>query len=62
MEYGVFEDRNRKCPVCGKSFILPPENIYKLTVKGKLQHYCSYTCYRKIQVKQEEGKKYTIRA
>ena len=47
-----------KCPICGKMFILPPENIYKLKVKGKIQNYCSYTCFRVIQKKQEKGKKY----
>lgn len=53
--------RDRVCPVCGKRFLLPPENTYKLTVKGKRVDYCSYSCYRVIQKRQERGKKYKIR-
>ena len=48
--------KERNCPVCGKLFIVPVENIYKLTVTGVLTHYCSYTCYRKVQKEQEEKK------
>ena len=51
-----------KCPICGKNFIIPPENIYKFTVNGKLQHYCSYTCYRKVQKERESGKIYKQKA
>lgn len=36
-----------KCPKCGKTFIKPVENIYRLTIKGKTKHYCSYSCWRK---------------
>ena len=51
-----------KCPVCGKMFILPVENIYKLKIKEKTYHYCSYTCFRTIQKELEKGKKYhTVR-
>ena len=57
MSWSVFEDRERKCPVCGKAFLKAPENIYKLTVKGVVTHYCSYTCYRAVQKRQERGKK-----
>ena len=35
------------CPKCGKKFIKPVENVYNLTVKGRLKHYCSYSCWRK---------------
>lgn len=41
-----------KCPVCGKLFFPTPLWVYKLTVKGKLKYFCSYTCYRKIQTQQ----------
>ena len=61
MEYDIFEDRLRKCPVCGKEFIMPPENVYKLVVKGKVVHYCSYTCFRVIQKRLESRKKYRRR-
>lgn len=48
---------DRKCPVCGKPFILPPENTYKLIIKEKRVDYCSYTCFRVEQKKQERNKK-----
>lgn len=35
------------CPVCGKWFIKPVENIYKVKIRGKLKHCCSYSCWRK---------------
>ena len=43
-----------KCPVCGKSFIIPTENVYKLQIKGCTKHYCSYTCFRVEQKKREK--------
>lgn len=43
----------RDCPVCGKRFIVPAVNLYKLTVAGKVAHYCSYTCYREVQKTRE---------
>jgi len=46
-----------KCPVCGKWFIMPVSTIYKLNIKGKRVNFCSYTCYRKEQIKQENKKK-----
>lgn len=46
-----------KCPICGKYFIKPVENVYKLNIKGKTKHYCSYTCFRVDQKKLERGKK-----
>ena len=54
---GVFSDRERKCPVCGKVFIVAPENIYKLEIDKKKQDLCSYTCYRVIQKRQERKKR-----
>lgn len=41
------------CPVCGKLFIIPPKNIYKIRNKDGTQHFCSYTCYK--QIKEREG-------
>ena len=41
------------CPICGKLFIRPAENIYKMTVEEKLVHYCSYTCFRVVQKERE---------
>lgn len=55
-------ERDRVCPVCGKRFLLPLEyNVYRLTVKGKLENYCSYTCYRTVQKRLERGKTYKNR-
>lgn len=55
----------RKCPVCGKEFYLAPENVYKLVIKEKKVHFCSWTCYRKAQkaleAKQNTQKKYKKR-
>lgn len=49
------------CPVCGKSFLVPPLNVYKLpNKKDGYQHYCSYSCFRTEQKKREEGKPYKI--
>ena len=47
----------RVCPVCGKEFILPIENIYKLTIKGVRVDFCSYTCFRVEEKRQENAKK-----
>lgn len=44
--------KEAKCPVCGKIFIVPVSNIYK--IDGK--HHCSYTCYRVTQKKKESKK------
>ena len=45
------------CPICKKEFILPPETVYRLSIKGKVYHYCSYTCFRVDQKKLERSKK-----
>ena len=50
----MFEDM--LCDVCKKSFIPAAAHMYKLSVKGRVQIYCSYTCYRKVQ-KELENKK-----
>lgn len=59
MKNGIscFSDRERVCPICGEMFILPPQNVYKLTIKGVILHYCSYTCFRKAQKRKERNKK-----
>lgn len=45
-----FELWHRTCPVCGKAFIVPPENVYRLYVDGKYVDYCRYSCFRSVQV------------
>lgn len=37
----------RECPTCGKKFILPPDNAYKLYSKAGVSHFCTYSCWRK---------------
>ena len=46
----------RKCPICGKDFVLAPCNIYKLTVDGKIKNFCGWNCMRE-QEKENEAKK-----
>lgn len=48
------ENWERVCPICGKHFLVPPLNVYKLTIKGITYHYCSYTCFR-VEQKKKEG-------
>lgn len=45
--YDWTKANQRKCPVCGKDFIRPSENIYKIVKNYKTIDYCSYTCWRK---------------
>lgn len=54
------------CPICGKNFIVPPENTYWLYSKRSITkvHFCRYSCYRKAQKQQQvpnEGKRKKIR-
>lgn len=41
-----------KCPVCGKSFIPAPENVFRTTIRGRVKHLCSWKCFRKQEKKQ----------
>ena len=45
------------CSMCENKFIKPVSNTYKLKINDKILHYCSYTCYRKVQKEQEEKKR-----
>lgn len=45
------------CAVCGKYFIIAPENIYKVTIKGKVMHLCSWSCLVQHRKEREEKKK-----
>ena len=49
--------RVRKCPVCGKEFILSAENIYKARIKGEVKHLCSWGCVRELEREKEAEKK-----
>ena len=44
-------------PVCGKEFIQAPENIYKITVHGRVKHLCSWSCLRAHEREKEAGKR-----
>ena len=50
------ESSERVCPVCGTTFIMAPQHTYKLTINQKVEYYCRYNCYRKVQ-KEQEAKK-----
>ena len=62
MNVDVFAGRERKCPVCGKEFLLSQYNIYKTVYRGKRRDYCSYTCFRVAQKIIESGRKHNCRA
>jgi hypothetical protein len=47
--------RTSKCSECGKEFIVPQYNIYKLRIGGKNYHYCCYSCYRIAQRREEKA-------
>lgn len=56
-DFGAGLSPLKKCPVCGKLFPLPPENVYKLSINDRVTHFCSYSCFRVEQKKQEEKHK-----
>ena len=45
------------CPECNKKFIVPSMNIYKRLINRKVVHYCSYTCYRVLEIENEKKHK-----
>lgn len=47
--------RTAKCPICGKEFIVPPYTVYKLRIGKHNFTYCSYSCFRTAE-KREENK------
>lgn len=46
-----------RCPICGKEFIPAPENIYKVIMGARTEHFCSWGCYRIVQKQREAEKK-----
>ena len=50
-----------KCPICGKVFTRLTFNnyTYKLQLNGRTRFYCSYTCWR-VDQKKDEGKRKNI--
>lgn len=45
-----FNGKDRKCPICGKTFLLYEETwVYKRRVKGdRTKYFCSYGCMTKF--------------
>lgn len=56
-ELKVLDGQVRYCALCNSRYIRSRGSIYKLNVrvhgKQKNLQFCSYTCYRKIQVLKE---------
>lgn len=50
--------KERVCPQCGKTFIVPPENVYKEFVGRKEKDFCSWNCL--CRWRKEHEKKYKI--
>jgi len=46
--------KERKCPVCGKSYIFRDNWAYKITYGDHIKSYCSWGCLRKKE--KEDGK------
>ena len=49
----------RKCAVCGKTFDISFYNnyAYKKLIKGKLELYCGYNCFRVVDKELEKQEK-----
>lgn len=42
MAYDLTE---KKCPICGKTFIVAPYHAWTDTRRRKKEFFCSYTCF-----------------
>lgn len=40
-------ESEKKCPICGKTFIARQEYVYKRIGKNKMNYMCSWTCLNK---------------
>ena len=49
----ILNGQVKYCSACKRRFIQSHQNIYKLDVKGKKLKFCSYGCFRRIQVLKE---------
>lgn len=48
----------RKCKTCGKVFVVESTDwVYKIVRPKTVDYCCSYSCYRKLQKKEEERHK-----
>jgi hypothetical protein len=48
--------REGKCPICGKNFVIPPNTVYRIKIGNSIKTYCSYTCFR-VEQKRQESKR-----
>lgn len=39
------------CDNCGKTFIIHPGWLYKLTVEHRIRNYCCFNCYETVRKK-----------
>lgn len=47
------------CSMCGKEYIKQPGSIYHVEYIGKINHCCSYTCYKQaLKVKEDARREY----
>ena len=44
MAIGFSDQRETKCPQCGKNFLVPPFNVYKEKYRHVVKDFCSWTC------------------
>ena len=47
--------KERKCPLCGKDFIVPPQNVYKERVGKEIRPFCSWKCLCEWRKKHPEN-------
>jgi hypothetical protein len=47
------------CAECGRQFIPAASSMYKLRIKDRVRHYCSYTCYTKAKNRKQSKKDLT---
>lgn len=49
--------KEKKCPECGKNFIVPSQNVYKEKVGREIKPFCSWKClcaWRKVHPEEDE--------
>lgn len=61
MVHDEFKVKTCKCPECGESFVIPGFSDWKwktCTPRGRVENFCSYTCYDHAIIRKEGLKKY----
>lgn len=54
LSMGTYGKRDKKCPICGKSFRVPVENVFWYREGDRKIDVCGYTCHGKAL---ERGKR-----